>query len=89
MTQKNYEGSSPNMETEAAHRLWSRSITLHKLRYKWMINDGDSKVHQRINKIYGESDSDIVENLDCIGHVGKRIHHALTGVNHSKRKVGI
>ena len=30
--QKNYEGSSPNMETEAAHRMWSRSITLHKLR---------------------------------------------------------
>ena len=45
-----------------------------------MISDGDSKAHQRICKIYGESDSDIVEKLDCIGHVGKRMHRALTTV---------
>ena len=78
--QANYEGSSPNMETEAAYRLWGRSIQQHNLRYKWMISDGDSKAYQKVSEIYGVSEADKVEKLDCIGHVGKRMYRALNGI---------
>eukprot|EP00795_Rhopilema_esculentum_P003937 gene3937-15264_t len=69
--QANHESSSPNMETEAAYRLWGRSIQQHNLRYKWIISDGDSKAYQKVSEIYGISETNKVEKLDCIGHVGK------------------
>ena len=62
------------MEIEVAHRLLDRSITLHTLRYRWMISYVDSETHQRIGKGYGEAYLDIGEKLDCIRHVGKRQH---------------
>ena len=39
----NYEGSSPAMEDEAAVVFWQRSIEKHKMRYRYMVSDGDSK----------------------------------------------
>ncbi len=83
--QQNYEGSSPNMETEAAFRLWSRSIDNYKLRYKWMISDGDSKAHNRVAEIYGNSEDERVQKLDCIGHVGKRMSRALVSIKNATK----
>ena len=73
------------METEAAYRLWGRSIQQHNLRYKWMISDGDSKAYQNVSEIYGISEADKVEKFDCIGHVGKRMYRALNGIKTSTK----
>jgi hypothetical protein len=48
----NFSGSSPAMEAEGAKVLWSRSIELHKLRYRWMVSDGDSKAHSAVEDTY-------------------------------------
>lgn len=44
----NFTGSSPAMEAEGAKVLWNRSVELHNIRYKWMVCDGDSKVHAAV-----------------------------------------
>lgn len=71
----NFTGSSPAMEAEGAVTLWSRSIAKHKMRYKWMLSDGDSKAFNSVQHIYG--DRCVVEKLDCVGHVQKRMGKAL------------
>ena len=50
----NFTGSSPAMEAEGAVVLWGRPIECHNLRYKWMVSDGDSKVFNSVEHIYGE-----------------------------------
>jgi hypothetical protein len=40
------------MEAEGAKVLWSRSIELHKLRYRWMVSGGDSKAHSAVEDTY-------------------------------------
>lgn len=67
----NYTGSSPGMEAEAASVIWNRSLEKHKMRYKWMVCDGDSKSHSAVENVYGEEC--IVEKMDCVGHVQKRM----------------
>ena len=61
----NFEGSSAAMECEGAVVLWKRSIEKNKLRYKWMVSDGDSKAHSAVEDIYGENCK--VEKLDLCG----------------------
>ena len=51
MCAKNYDGSSPSMETEAAKILWKRSVEKHKLRYRFMVCDGDSKAFHAVEKV--------------------------------------
>ena len=67
----NFAGSSPAMEAEGATVVWSRSVELHNIRYKWMVCDGDSKAFNAVENIYG--DHCTVEKLDCVGHVQKRM----------------
>jgi hypothetical protein len=66
----NFEGSSPAMESEGDVVIWKRSIALHKMRYRWMVSDGDSKAFSSIEHVY---DDCVVEKLDCVGHVQKRM----------------
>ena len=66
----NFTGSSPAMEAEGAVKVWSRSIEKHNVRYKWMVSDGDSKAFNAVQNIY---DDCVVEKLDCMGHVQKRM----------------
>lgn len=68
--QCNFEGSSPMMESEAAKRIWQRSLQ-HNFRYTCMISDGDSKTHGHLNdlKIYDKE----IEKVECINHVAKRL----------------
>jgi hypothetical protein len=58
------------MEVEGAKILWSGSIQLHNMRYRWMISDGDSKPFNAIEDTY---DGIKVEKLDCVGHVQRRM----------------
>ena len=53
LCQKNYNGSSSSMETDAAKILWGRSVDLHKFRYRKMVCDGDSKAYSDVWNIYG------------------------------------
>ena len=59
----NFEGSSPAMESEGAVVIWKRLIALHKMRYRWMVSDGDSKAFGSIEHVY---DDCVVEKLDCV-----------------------
>ena len=47
----NFTGSSPAMEAEGAKTVWNRSIEKHNIRYKWMVNDGDSKVFSAVKAV--------------------------------------
>lgn len=67
----NFHGSSPAMETEGAKVLWNRSLERHKIRYKWMVSDGDSKAFNAVEDTYGDPCK--VVKLDCVGHVQKRM----------------
>ncbi|XP_030849798.1 uncharacterized protein LOC100891291 [Strongylocentrotus purpuratus] len=71
----NHVGSSGSMEPEAAKILWGRSVEKHRLRYKYVISDGDASTLKSIKKTYGDAGE--VKKYDCIGHVGKRMFNAL------------
>ena len=65
LCQKNYDGSSPAMEKEAAKILWSRSVEKHKFRYVDMVCDGDSKAYSEVWDTYGIcKDCEKYENMD-------------------------
>ncbi|XP_072163439.1 uncharacterized protein [Diadema setosum] len=70
-----HKGSSGKMEVDAAVAIWGRSVDKHRLRYKYMVSDGDSKAFKAVEETYGEGHK--VEKLDCVGHVGKRMFNHL------------
>lgn len=84
--EKNYDGSSPMMEVEAAERIWSRSLK-HGFRYTTLISDGDSKTLSHLNsaKIYGDKE---IEKIECINHVSKRLGTALRNLVKDNKKTG-
>lgn len=55
------------MEIEGVKVLWDRLIEKYNIRYKWMVSDGDSKVFNVVEDIYGD-DCKVVK-LDCVGYV--------------------
>lgn len=62
----NFIGSFLVMEFDGVVILWGRFIEYRNLRYRWMVSDGDSKVFNLVEYIYGDI---IVEKLDCVGYV--------------------
>ncbi|GBM72981.1 hypothetical protein AVEN_262820-1 [Araneus ventricosus] len=66
----NYKGSSGNMESAGAYRIFERSVMKRELQYTEYYGDGDSKVFFKVKDIYGE---DTVTKLKFIGHVQKRV----------------
>ncbi|GBM42709.1 hypothetical protein AVEN_219155-1 [Araneus ventricosus] len=66
----NYKGSSGNMESVGAFRIFERSVMKRELQYTEYYGDGDSKAFLKVKDIYGE---DTVTMLECIGHVQKRV----------------
>jgi hypothetical protein len=52
---KNYNGSSPSVETAAAVIIWNQSIAKHNLRYRYMVCDGDSKAFHAVEHAYGDN----------------------------------
>ena len=81
----NHVGSSGMMEVEAAAKIWRRSVKKHKLKYTYMVSDGDSKSFERVKETYGKSEQNLVQKYDCVGHVGKRMYHALDGFRKDNR----
>ena len=82
-----HDGSSGSMEAAAAKILWSRSVAKYKLRYKYMLSDGDSSSFKSVEEIYGDGHK--VHKIECVGHVGKRMYKALDNFRkeHAGRKL--
>ncbi|XP_072165849.1 uncharacterized protein [Diadema setosum] len=75
---RNHKGSSGKMEVDAAVTMWKRSVSKHKIRYRYMLCDGDSSSFNAVRDVYGEGHE--VRKVDCVGHVGKRMYKALDTV---------
>jgi len=73
---KNFDGSAGSMEPKGALELFSRSMS-YNICYTRLVCDGDSKTHSLLleHKPYGPSK--LVEKVDCVGHVQKRMGSAL------------
>ncbi|XP_030846475.1 uncharacterized protein LOC115926119 [Strongylocentrotus purpuratus] len=84
-----HKGSSGGggVEAIAAQTMWRRAVTQYRLRYKFMVSDGDSSSFKKIEEIYGEGHK--VYKMECVGHVGKRMYKALDNFrkDHSCQKL--
>lgn len=69
--QKNFDGSSPAMEPEAAERIWKRSEK-NGFRYTTLVSDGDSKTFSHLNDLKVYPDLQITK-VECLNHVAKRL----------------
>ncbi|XP_069956744.1 uncharacterized protein [Cherax quadricarinatus] len=78
----NYSGTSAKMESEAAAKIWQRSLE-KKLRYKTIVSDGDSSTYKTIvdlNDGEGPYPGVNVEKEECINHYAKRLKNRLTNL---------
>ena len=73
----NYVGSSKSMETEAAKRIWNRSVDKYNLRYTEMLSDGDSTAFKAVQKMQPYGDDIQLSKLECVNHAHKRMGTAL------------
>ena len=85
----NHSGSSDSMETTAAVEMFTRSVEKHNLKYTTFVGDGDSSCFAHVKEAcfdkYG--DGYVVRKEECVGHIQKRIGHALREYN--RRHKGI
>ncbi|GFU04750.1 uncharacterized protein TNCV_4377761 [Trichonephila clavipes] len=86
---KNYSGSAGKMEVDWMLRIFNRSEKLHSLKYSNYIGDGDTKTFNALseNKPYG--DDHLIEKIECVGHVQKRMGTRLRKLKlvYSKKKL--
>ncbi|KAE8741808.1 hypothetical protein FOCC_FOCC012670 [Frankliniella occidentalis] len=73
---KNYEGSSNSMEMAAALIMWKRSEAECKMRFTFMLSDGDAKTHTHLNDNDPYNGIPITKE-ECINHVIKRLSTGL------------
>ena len=80
--QKNYDGSAPSMEVEAAKVIFARSLERYNIKYTTMLCDGDAKSIEKLNdmNVYDEP----VSKEDCVNHIAKRLY---TGIENLKKKL--
>ena len=83
----NFEKSSKAMESEAAHRLWCRSVQKHNFRYTQMLSDGDSAAFKAVKDSHCYGDV-VIEKLECINHAHKRMGTALRKLTKEERLGG-
>lgn len=72
---KNWNGTSPGMESDMIVEAFSSSMDIHGLQYRIMIGDGDSSTYKKIkeNVSYGRH----VIKRECANHVIKNYTKAL------------
>ena len=75
--QKNHTSSSAAMEIDGVRRVFGRSVKERGLRYTKYIGDGDSKTYETIKNEKPYGDDTIIEKIECVGHVQKRLGTAL------------
>ena len=79
----NYTGTSNNMETEAAIRIWSRSVSTNGLKYTGFLSDGDSKAYNAVCEFDPYCGVEIKKE-ECLNHAHKRMGTVL--INLSKEQ---
>ena len=72
----NYSGSAGSMEPQGTLEMFKTSLS-HGLRYKWLISDGDSKTYSLLLRKQPYGKDQLIEKMDCVGHVQKRMGTAL------------
>ncbi|KYM94754.1 hypothetical protein ALC62_14605 [Cyphomyrmex costatus] len=83
----NHEGSSGKIEVDAIVEMFSRSETLHGVKYCQYIGDGDSKTFKGI--IDAQPYADItVSKKECIDHVQKRMGTRLRDLKKKTKGLG-
>ena len=70
---KTHTGSAGGMEAKIATTLFGHSVEKYQLRYARFIGDGDTNSFKSVfeSKPYG--DQLLVEKIECVGHVQKRM----------------
>ena len=81
----NFEGSAAAMEPEGAKRIFKRSEDKHSLRFTDFYGDGDSKSFPAVENVYKGK---LLQKLECIGHVQKRMGTALQKLKKDKKGLG-
>ena len=64
------------MEPQGTLEMFQSSLS-HGLRYKWLISDGDSKTHSLLLREQPYGGDHLMQKMDCVGHVQKRMGTAL------------
>lgn len=85
--QSNHEGSSGKMEVDAVIEMFSRSESLHNLKYANYIGDGDSKTFKGILESHPYSDFEVCKK-ECIDHVQKRMGTRLRNLKKKQKGLG-
>lgn len=85
----NYSGSSGGMEVEGVVDIFKKSEETYGIRYKYYLGDGDSASFPRVvaAKPYGQDF--VIEKLECIGHIQKRMGSRLRNLkSKTGKKIG-
>lgn len=83
----NYAGTSGGMEVEGVRQIFNRSIDNYSIRYKYYLGDGDSKGFSLVSAERPYGDDLLVEKLECLGHVQKRMGSRLRAFKQKNSKV--
>jgi len=65
------------MEVRAAEIMCKRSIEKNKMRYKYIISDGDTNTFSNLELVKPYGPHFVIEKLDCINHIIKRMGKGL------------
>lgn len=71
--ESNYKGSSRGMEVQGVLEMFRRFEELHGCKYANYIGDGDSKTFTNLLAANPYGDDFVVEKLECVNHVAKRM----------------
>lgn len=80
-----YTGSSGGMEVEGAKTIFERSKEKN-VRYAYYLGDGDSKGFAEVANSMPYGEEVLVQKLECIGHVQKRMGTRLKNLKKKKGK---
>lgn len=69
----NHTGSAGKMEVVGMVRIFQRSEFLHNAKYVGYIGDGDAKTFQAITESKAYDPETVVEKIECVGHIQKRM----------------
>ena len=58
------------MEVAGATTIFGRPMDKHNLQYTQFYGDGDSKSYEKVKTLYTDV---VVENIECVGHIQKRV----------------
>lgn len=70
---KNHYGSAGKMEVDGMKRIFQRSEKERGTKYRQYIGDGDSKTFNAISEQMPYGKDYIIEKVECVGHIQKRM----------------